>query len=464
MHRQDAVAGQATEAAVSARRPARCRSRFAAAAAVHAAIATDWRKIMAPGETAAILLLARDREQARICAGYCSGLIEASALLKRQVVRETAGVIELRNGSVISIGTNDHRSIRGRSVAVLVGDEVSHWKADGESSSSDEEVVAAVEPGMAMIPGGGMTILISSVYRKRGLMHRKWKTLFGNDGADDICWLADTVTMNPVLPVDVIPRAMADDPARARAEYLSEWREDLSDFIPQDVIEAATDFGVRERARIAGVRYVAFTDAAGGSGADSFTLGISHSQPDGAIVLDVLRERVPRFVPAEVVKEYAVLLKGYGITEVRGDHFSGGWCADEFTRNGVRYLPSKQTKSEIYIASLPLLLSGKVRLLDDEKLRRQLGGLERRAHAGGRESVDHAAGAASHDDVCNAACGALVNATRKSAIIQGPWLISKSTPWPSFNAGVGVSEADATLMKSRGWSEDEIERLRRARA
>jgi hypothetical protein len=397
------------------------KSRFAAAAALHAAIATNWRSVMAPGETPTVLLLAVDRAQAAICRNYAMGLIEASPMLRDEVVRETGDVIGLRNGASIVIGTNDHRSVRGRSVAVLVGDEACFWRSDGEGSSSDEEVVAAVEPAMSMIPGGGLTILISTAYRKRGLMYRRWRELFGNDDSADICWVADTTTMNPLMPLEVIEKAIAEDPARARSEYLSQWREDLTDFIPADAIEACTDWGVRERPYVAGAHAVAFVDAAGGSGTDSFTLGIATLRPDRSIILDVLRERVPRFVPAAVVAEFSALLKSRGITTIKGDHYSGAWCSDEFARNGVRYVPSAQTKSEIYLAVLPLLLSGRARLLDDEKLRRQLSGLERRAHANGRESVDHAAGSAAHDDLANAAAGALVlAATSKGAVMATP--------------------------------------------
>jgi hypothetical protein len=338
------------------------KSRFAAAAAVHAAVATDWR-FMAPGESPVILLLAVDRAQATVCRNYAMGLIQASPMLRDEVVRETADLVELRNGAVIVIGTNDHRSVRGRSVAVLVGDEASFWRSDDEGSSSDEEVVAAVEPAMSMIPGGGLTILISTAYRKRGLMYRRWKELFGNDSADDICWVADTTTMNPLMPPAIIEKAMAEDPARARSEYLSQWREDLADFIPADAIESCTDWGVRERPRVAGAHAVAFCDAAGGSGTDSFTLGIATLRQDRSITLDLLRERVPRFVPAVVVGEFSALLKSRGITTVKGDHYSGAWCSDEFARNGVRYVPSAQTKSEIYLGALPLLLSGRARLL-----------------------------------------------------------------------------------------------------
>ena len=67
--------------------------------------------------------------------------------------------------------------------------------------------------------------------------------------------------------------------------------------------------------------------------------------------------------------------------------------------------------SENYLAALPLLLSGRARLLDDAVLQRELTGLERRVHANGRESVSHAAAASAHDDVAAAVCGALVAAS-----------------------------------------------------
>ena len=71
--------------------------------------------------------------------------------------------------------------------------------------------------------------------------------------------------------------------------------------------------------------------------------------------------------------------------------------------------------SENYLASLPLLLSGRARLVDDPVLRQQLAWLERRAHATGRESVSHARAQSAHDDVAAAACGALVAAEKGSA-------------------------------------------------
>jgi hypothetical protein len=59
---------------------------------------------------------------------------------------------------------------------------------------------------------------------------------------------------------------------------------------------------------------------------------------------------------------------------------------------------------------LPLLLAGRVRLLDHGTLRRQLGSLERRPGEGARERVDHPQTSNAHDDVAAAVAGALVAA------------------------------------------------------
>jgi hypothetical protein len=55
---------------------------------------------------------------------------------------------------------------------------------------------------------------------------------------------------------------------------------------------------------------------------------------------------------------------------------------------------------------LPAVNAGKVLLLDDAELLRELRGLERRRGTSGRDRIDHRPG--QHDDRANAAAGALV--------------------------------------------------------
>jgi hypothetical protein len=388
------------------------KDRFLSSVAVwRAALCANWRKHSSAGEQAVVILLGADKKQAGILRRYCQGLLTAP-LLAAEVTRQTDEVTEFRNGSSLEIATNDARLVRGRSAIAVLGSECCHWKTDEQSASSDEEVVAAAEPSMAMTPDGGLLLLGSSVHRKRGYMYRKFKQLHGNDDGYDLCWFAPSSVMNPKLPPHVVDKALAEDAHRAGAEFLNRWREDLSDFLPLDVIESCTEFGVYERPAAPGAFHVAFCDAAGGTGSDSFTLAVAHREFDqiGTVHLDLVRERKPRFVPRDVVAEFAQLLQPYKIREVEGDKFAGGFHADEWQRNGIRFKPCDRTTSENYLHALPMLLSGRARLLDNATLRTQLAGLERKVQAGSRETVTHAQVASAHDDVAASACGALVAA------------------------------------------------------
>jgi hypothetical protein len=157
------------------------------------------------------------------------------------------------------------------------------------------------------------------------------------------------------------------------------------------------------------VQYVAFCDPSGGS-QDAYTLAVAHKDGD-RMVLDLLRERRPPFNPDEVTKEYAEILKSYGLTNVSGDRYGGSWPAERFQAHGIFYQPSEQTKSEIYGSLLPLLMSGRVGLLDSSRLITQLATLERRTSRSGKDSIDHPPGG--HDDLANSAAGALVLANKR---------------------------------------------------
>ena len=113
------------------------------------------------------------------------------------------------------------------------------------------------------MPDGGLLLLGSSVHRKRGYMFRKFRELYGNDAARDVCWFAPSAVMNPNLPAGAVDRAMAEDAHKAARRVLNVWREDLGEFLPIDVVEACTDFGVHERAPQPGVIYLCFCRCCG---------------------------------------------------------------------------------------------------------------------------------------------------------------------------------------------------------
>ena len=73
--------------------------------AVFLACFRDWRPFLGPGEAGTIMIIARDRRQARVIKRYVLGLLQAVPMLRRQIEREDAEGITLRNQRLIEIHT-----------------------------------------------------------------------------------------------------------------------------------------------------------------------------------------------------------------------------------------------------------------------------------------------------------------------------------------------------------------------
>src|SRR5262245_48079628 len=69
------------------------KSRIAALVAVYVAAFRDYRTVLAPGEKATVAVIAADRQQARVCFRYITGLFDAVPMLQRLVVRRTANAL-----------------------------------------------------------------------------------------------------------------------------------------------------------------------------------------------------------------------------------------------------------------------------------------------------------------------------------------------------------------------------------
>lgn len=377
------------------------KSRVLAAVAVFLATCRDYREHLAPGEVATIGILAADRRQARTIFRYAAGLLKSVPLLAGELLEETADTLTLANSVVIEIGTASLRSTRGYTYAASFADESAFWRSDDASANPDHEIMRALRPGLATIPGA-MLLNASSPYRKKGVLFDTFRRHYGKDGAPVLVWKATTCQMNPSLPQRIVDEAYESDPEAASAEYGAEFRSDLSDFVSREAVDACVIPGRLELPKSS--RHVAFVDPSGGS-ADPMTLAVAHTER-GVAVLDALRERKPPFSPEDVVQEFAATLKAYGLREVTGDRYAGEWPRERFREAGITYQLSERTKGTIYLDALPLLNSRKVELLEHRTLIAQLCGLERRTARGGRDSIDHAPGA--HDDVANAAMGALL--------------------------------------------------------
>ena len=355
------------------------------------------------------------------------------------VTKRTAESVEFENRTAIEVHTASFRAIRGYTIVAAVLDELAFWWTDETSANPDVEIINGLRPGMATVPGA-MLYAISSPYARRGALWDAHRRHFGKDGDPVLVWQAPTHVMNPTINREVIAAAYEQDAAAARAEFGAEFRADIEAFLNIELVDAVTIAG-RDAVPFDDAHdYVAFVDPAGGTGGDSMTLAIGHTEPrapDGSprvpaddpfdevpdderevIVVDRLVERRPPFNPADVVRDFARVLGDYRVFEVVGDRYAGAWPAERFAEHGITYTPSPDTKSGLYLAMLPAIAAREVELPDHARLKKQLTALERRTSRTGRDIVDH--GPRGHDDVANAVAG-LVAVARADALAGGEY-------------------------------------------
>jgi len=389
------------------------KSFIAAVIAVFLALFRDFSQYLNVGERGVIQIIAADKAQAKVLLQYVKGLLHGVPVFEQYIARELREGVELKNGISIEIATASFRTVRGRTLVAAILDEAAFWRSEGQNP--DREVLSAVRPASASIPNA-LILVISSPYSRTGVLWDHYDKYHGVDHPELLVWQAQTRTMNPSIPQSLIDRELEKDPSSAKAEYLAEFRSDVEGFVTLEAVDACIVPGRRELPPIDDFRYLAFTDPSGGS-SDSFTLAVAHL--DGSVkVLDLIREIAPPFSPEDATADLVRDLKRFGIRRVYGDRYSGEWVRESFRKLGIEYSVSPKPKSEIYGEILPDLNSGIIELLDNEKLKTQLLGLERRTTSSGRDIIAH--GPRQHDDVVNAAAGALVMLTKhKRRVISG---------------------------------------------
>jgi hypothetical protein len=385
------------------------KTRAIAVLGAYIAALCDFTDVLAPGERATLPILSATIYQAGKAMQYLSGIFDnVPALNKLVIPGGPSDTISLKTRVDIECRPASFRTIRSGTAVAIICDEIAFWRSD-DAANPDTEILNAARPALATT--GGVLAAITSPYAKKGEAYKTYKDNFGADG-DPLVMVASAPSqvMNPSLPEAFVAREFKRDPSSAASEYGSvdggiTFRSDLEAFVSKEVVDSLVERGCFELSYDPRYRYVGFVDAAGGSGQDSMTMAIAHSE-DGIAVLDVIREVKPPFSPDTVVEQFATLLKAYKLTTAKADKWGSAFVTESFSKHGVTCEQNADPKSTLYGELLPLLNSGKVRLLDHPRLVAQMVGLERRTARGGRDSIDHATGA--HDDIANSVAGALV--------------------------------------------------------
>jgi hypothetical protein len=376
----------------------------------------EYRRV--PGEFVYIGVFAPDRKQAGVTFRYVVGLLKSVPPLAALIVAERGDSVELTNGVIIEVITASIAAPRGRAYALVIVEEAAFLPVDS-SANPDVELLRAVRPALARVPGSLLAV-VSSPYARRGVLWKAWRAYHDQPDGDVVLVQAPTLDLNPTFDRRAIENALEEDPASAGAEYLAQFRSDVEALVDRDVLEACVVLGRHElpyaTTATGPIVYEAVVDPSGGS-SDSFTLAIGHREPRAeqtVAVIDALRETKPPFSPASVVADYAALLKSYDVKTVHGDRYAGEFPRELFREHGLTYELLDKSKSDFYVDALALINSRRIELLDHARSLAQIAGLERRTARGGRDSVDHAPGG--HDDLANVVCALAVRLASAAAL------------------------------------------------
>src|SRR4030095_4725616 len=122
----------------------------------------------------------------------------------------------------------------GVTLAAALADEIAFWMAGG--ANPDREILTALPPAIATVPGAKLLVL-SSPYARNGVLYETHKEFYGKEHAPVLVWTAATRVMNPTIDQGFIDKEMARDLAAGAAEWQAQFREDLEQAFPLEIIE-----------------------------------------------------------------------------------------------------------------------------------------------------------------------------------------------------------------------------------
>jgi hypothetical protein len=385
----------------------------AGARLVHAAVASVLR---GDHDVACVGISQDQRAAQRVLFTYVQRFFE-SPLLRGLVVSQTADTITLEHNVRILVLPCRPAAIRGLRCALVVLDEVAHFR-NSENLPLDREAWRAALP--TLLTTGGKLVALSSPYVAAGLAFDLHRHHYGRDG-DVLVWQSPSVVLHPGLSESALAQIRDVDPDGAEAEIEGQFLQSIAALLDEETLAAAVDVGVTVRPRMPGIVYSAHVDVATGQQVtgDRWTCAVGHREKDTA-VLDAVLLIKPPFSTTTAAEQTAALCRDYGVRSATSDKFAQGFSHEAFARAGLRLDASDRNKSEFHLDFAAALSSGRARLLDDPELLKELRALERKRGAT-RDRVQSRRGI--HDDVADVVAGVLTRIIQKPR--TDPAVISK---------------------------------------
>jgi hypothetical protein len=355
------------------------------------------------GERAVVCVIAPTEKQARITFAIIRGKIERSPTLASLIANTRAGqsesLIELSNSIDISVAAAHSKHVRGPAYVCGILEEAAFFRDSETGSYNLDEIILAIRPGMLTLPDSKL-IRVSSPWSKTGPCWDDYH--LRDERPDTLSWKLPSWEMNPALPAKELERERKRDVDYFNREYGAEFVDAAEALIASADVDAAIRSGVRETPPNQQLKYYAAIDASGLGGRDRFAFMIGHAAVKGnsgvGLALDCLR-LWSRDSVTHVLDEVAILARSYRVHSITCDQFAFAYLKELLRQKNLEavQLPfTVRSKTEIFVKLKTDFVQGRIQLLDNQQLRRELVFLEARRTSGGNVSIG---GGREHDDL-----------------------------------------------------------------
>ena len=205
-------------------------------------------------------------------------------------------------------------------------------------------------------------------------------------------WQATTFEMNPTLTPKMLEGELRRSEEKYTREYLAQFTDSISGWVAPEILDPCIVRSRRELPRQPDVDYVAAIDPA--SRHNDFALAILHQVPDGTIVVDrVAHWTGTKTAPLQfeyVLGQIKQILDSYEIGAIIGDQYYADAIKQHLQKLGIYYKISNfgaSTRSQIFSNLKHLMVQGKIQLLDDAELLRQLRNLREKKTSRGQIDI-----------------------------------------------------------------------------
>jgi len=419
-----------------------------------------------PGEEAFVMLLAPTVKQARIAFRCIRSYLRGSRVLSKHIVSVTKDEIVLDNSITIGCYASTYDGVRGRTIVAAICDEMAFWPHDEAAANPDEEVLAALRPGMATVRNPKL-LKISTPFAKQGVL---WKEYQRRSELDFPVLQFSSAELNPTLKPSILEKERNRDEGKFCREYLAEFVDSINGWIVPELLEPCIVRGRLEVPYKSDVTFLAVADPAFVH--DDFALAVLSRGDDGRIVVHrVVRWSGTKAAPLgheDVLAQVKSILTEYQINSLTGDQHCFDVIRQLLERLGVHYRKynfDARTRAEIFANLRHLLSQRKIELLDNPELVRQLRNLQE--HRTDRGQVDIRPGGGGKDDLAVAVALAASELSKQPAA-PSPFLVSGPPPlrtdysyWagPTYTTLNVEPDIGAAIIDGRRLTPEQVNRL-----